>query len=237
VLDDNVRWGGDEDTPETCHNRSDVLDRLAHQLANGLETQVIEVVPCRGAVLLGLRVKRPVPGGFAREHIVYQVMSVSNQRVVDIRGYPSRPEAAARAGMAVDEVRLMQARQLIPILNVSDLADSFQWFARLGWEKKWDWQEEAGAATFGAVGSGQCEVFLCLNGQGGRGREGGIGGGGQGVWLSVWVDDVDLVHEVCVREGVEVLRPPRDEGWGLREMQLRHPDGHVFRFGQERHTH
>src|ERR1700730_15214269 len=87
-----------EDTPETCHNRGDVLDRLAHQLADGLETQVIEIVPCRGAVLLGLRVKCRVPGGFAREHIVYQVMSVSNQRVVDIRGYPSRPEAAAPRG-------------------------------------------------------------------------------------------------------------------------------------------
>ncbi len=92
-------------------------------------------------------------------------------------------------------------------------------------------------ATFGAVGLGQCEVFLCLNAQRGRGTEGGIGSGGQGVWLSVWVDDVDLVHEVCVREGLEVLRPPRDEAWGPREMQLRHPDGHVFRVSQERHTH
>jgi len=91
-------------------------------------------------------------------------------------------------------------------------------------------------ATFGAVGSGQCEVFLCLNAQRSRGTEGGIGSGGQGVWLSVWVD-VDLVHEVRVREGLEVLRPPRDEAWGPREMQLRHPDGHVFRFSEERHTH
>jgi len=42
---------------------------------------------------------------------------------------------------------------------------------------------------------------------------------------------------VCVREGLEVLRPPRDEPWGPREMHLRHPDGHVFRVSQERHTH
>ena len=90
VLDDNVRWGGEEETPETCQSRTHVLDRLARQRADGLETQVIEIVPCEGAVLLGLHVKRPVPGGFAHEQSVYQVLSVSNQRVVDIRGYPSR---------------------------------------------------------------------------------------------------------------------------------------------------
>jgi hypothetical protein len=39
VLDDNVRWGGDEDTPETYHSRTHVLGRLARQRANGLETQ------------------------------------------------------------------------------------------------------------------------------------------------------------------------------------------------------
>jgi hypothetical protein len=29
-----------------------------------------------------------------------------------------------------------------------------------------------------------------------------------------------------------VLKPPRDEPFGLREMHVRHPDGHVFRIGQ-----
>src|SRR5258708_6774887 len=197
MLDDSVRWGGEKDTPETCHSRTHVLDRLARQRANGLETQVIEVVPCEGAVLLGLRVKRPVPGGFAREQSVYQVLSVSNQRVVDIRGYPSRPEAAARAGIAEGDARAMQARQSIPILNVSSLVDSFEWFARLGWVKKWDWQVVDGPATFGAVGSGQCEVFLCLNGQGGRGTDGGIDCGGEGAW----VRNLDPLRAGCGRVG------------------------------------
>ena len=55
------------------------------------------------------------------------------------------------------------------------------------------------------------------------------------MWLSVWVDDVDLVHAVCVREGFEVLRPPTNEPWGVREMQVRHPDGHVLRMTQPLH--
>jgi ketosteroid isomerase-like protein/uncharacterized glyoxalase superfamily protein PhnB len=232
MLDENVRWGGEEETPETCHTRAEVLDRLAAQRANGLETQLIEVVPGDDAVVLGLQVKRPVRGGFAREHTLYQVLRVRDQRVVDIRGYASRSEAAARAGVADNQASSMQARQLVPILNVSNLAQSFAWFDKLGWAKKWEWQAADGPATFAAVASGECEVFLCLNGQGGRGREDGIGESGQGMWLSIWVDNVDLVHQVCIREGLEVLRPPRDEPWGPREMQVHHPDGHVLRITQ-----
>ena len=71
--------------------------------------------------------------------------------------------------------------------------------------------EALGAMRVGAVGSGRCEIFLCLDGQGGRGREGGTGGGGQGVWLSVWVDDVDAVHATCVGAGGTDWR-------GIREM-------------------
>ena len=49
------------------------------------------------------------------------------------------------------------------------------------------------------------------------------------VWMSWWVDDVDAVHAECVREDVQVVRPPIDEPWGVREFLIRHPDGHYFR--------
>jgi hypothetical protein len=42
VLDDNVRWGGETDTPETCHSRAEVLDRLARQRAAGMATEILE---------------------------------------------------------------------------------------------------------------------------------------------------------------------------------------------------
>jgi uncharacterized glyoxalase superfamily protein PhnB len=53
--------------------------------------------------------------------------------------------------------------------------------------------------------------------------------------MSIWVDDVDAVHRVCLERGIEVTFPPTDEPWGVREMHVRHPDGHVFRIsrGQE----
>ncbi len=61
----------------------------------------------------------------------------------------------------------MLAQALNPILNVSDMDASFAWFAKLGWAKSWDWGTPP---TFGAVCSGMCTIFLCLDGQGGRGK-------------------------------------------------------------------
>ena len=33
----------------------------------------------------------------------------------------------------------MEATCITPILNVSDMAQSFDWFQRLGWTKNWEW--------------------------------------------------------------------------------------------------
>lgn len=131
----------------------------------------------------------------------------------------------------------MQAKGLTPILNVSNMQESFEWFQKLGWRKLWDWGEPPG---FGAVGSGSCEIFLCLNGQGGRGKSalaatfgpGGDDGADKGAWMSIWVEDVDAVHRECVEKGIEVTFAPADMEWNVREMHVRHPDGHVFRIGR-----
>ncbi len=127
----------------------------------------------------------------------------------------------------------MRVAFITPILNVSDLEKSIAWFELWGWRKCWDWSAKPGGIkTFGAVGCGEVQIFMCRDGQGGRGREGGIGGDGQGVWMSVWVDDVDAVFEACKAKGVEVAMPPRNEAWEVREMHVRHPDGHIFRVGK-----
>jgi catechol 2,3-dioxygenase-like lactoylglutathione lyase family enzyme len=131
----------------------------------------------------------------------------------------------------------MHAHRLTPILNVSDIGKSFAWFEKLGWKKGWDWGDPP---TFGGVCSGECEIFLCQGGQGGRGKSslahtgGPDGDDGQekGVWMSIWVDDVDSIHRACVENGLDVTMPPTDEPWGVREMHVRHPDGHVFRISK-----
>jgi len=131
----------------------------------------------------------------------------------------------------------MNAKALTPILNVSDLQASFAWFEKLGWKKAWEWGEPP---SFGVVRSGHCEVFLCEGGQGGRGNGGqpftfgpeGDEAADKGVWMSLWVDDVDAIHARCIAEGLDVTWPPTDMPWHVREMHVRHPDGHVFRISR-----
>ena len=131
----------------------------------------------------------------------------------------------------------MHAKAITPILNVSDMQQSFAWFEKLGWSKCWDWGTPP---TFGSVGSGECEIFICLGGQGGRGRgpgaktfgDDGDQVGDKGVWMSIWVEDVDAIHRRCVEQGLEVTWPPTDMPWNVREMHVRHPDGHVFRISR-----
>ena len=130
--------------------------------------------------------------------------------------------------------RRRNAKAITPVLNVSDVAASFAWFEKWGWKKCWDWGTPP---TFGAVGSGECEIFLCQGAQGGRGKgantttfqKDGDETLDRGVWMSVWVDDVDEVHTQCVAAGLDVTFPPDNMPWNVREMHVRHPDGHVFR--------
>ncbi len=130
----------------------------------------------------------------------------------------------------------MIAKRVTPILNVSDLEESFAWFEKLGWAKRWAY---GAPANFGAVGSGDFEIFLCQRCQGMRSKrplsamspfdssEKPDSGG----WMSIFIDDVDAVHRLCVAQGIEITMPPTDMEWGVREMHVRHPDGHVLRIG------
>ncbi len=102
----------------------------------------------------------------------------------------------------------MLAKRITPILNVSNIEESFAWFERLGWKKGWDWGDPP---TFGGVCSGHCEIFLCLDGQGGRGKstlpatfgEGAEESQDKGVWMSIWVDEeIDAIHQRCLAQGV-----------------------------------
>lgn len=48
---------------------------------------------------------------------------------------------------------------------------------------------------------------------------------GDAVALWLQVRDVDATHDELAGRGVEVLREPRTEPWGLREMWIADPDG------------
>ena len=112
----------------------------------------------------------------------------------------------------------MKIEGITPILNVSNLKESFEWFEKLGWKKNWDWGDPP---TFGAVLNGKCQIFLCLDCQ-----------GAHGTWMSWWVESpaaVDELYRLALSRGVRALAPPEDRPWNVRECHIAHPDGHTFR--------
>ena len=140
----------------------------------------------------------------------------------------------------------MKVDGVVPILNVSDIEASIAWFTKLGWTKQftWDADDPSQPPEFGGVSCDGHEIFLCRDGQGSRGRgpntETGDPGADQqadkGSWVSIWVDDVDAVHQRCLLEELDITHSPSDMPWGVREMHVRHPDGHVFRIGRRCQT-
>ena len=101
----------------------------------------------------------------------------------------------------------------VPILNVKNFAASIDYYVnRLGFEKAWDW---GSPADFGCVGRGEAQIFLCEGGQ-----------GQPGMWMSIFLEDVDALHEEYKKSGASILKPPRNYAWGSREMLVEDLDGH-----------
>ncbi len=96
ILDPDVRWGGPEDTPQTCHNREDVLAWYGGLYGRGFRAEVIGVTVEPDRIVLALDVIRP-NGETTRNQ---QVFTVAGGLIVDIRDHidGDAHEAHAEAG-------------------------------------------------------------------------------------------------------------------------------------------
>jgi catechol 2,3-dioxygenase-like lactoylglutathione lyase family enzyme len=52
--------------------------------------------------------------------------------------------------------------------------------------------------------------------------------------LYIYVEDVDVLHAELVERGAEILQGPVEQGYGLREIRVRDPDGYILAFGKLR---
>jgi uncharacterized glyoxalase superfamily protein PhnB len=107
---------------------------------------------------------------------------------------------------------------VIPILNVKNFAASMDYYVtKLGFSKKWDWGDPP---SFGCVARGKIEVFLSEGGQ-----------GQPGMWMSIFIEDIDALHEEYKKSGALIRQAPTNMPWGVREMNIQDPDGHRLRMG------
>jgi len=97
LLDHSARWGAPEGPGDAdCRNRDQVIAWWASARAAGARAVVTEVTAGPGTLLVGLDVSgTPAAGeagGTARR---WQVLTVNGGRILDIRGFGDRAEAAA----------------------------------------------------------------------------------------------------------------------------------------------
>jgi predicted enzyme related to lactoylglutathione lyase len=111
------------------------------------------------------------------------------------------------------------AECLTPILSVRDFREATEYYTKsLLFDLRGDWGDPP---TFGCVALGKIEIFFCLRAQ-----------GAPGTWMSVFMDDVDGYRDAIKQSGADIIREPKDEPWGCREMHVRDPNQHVIRFSQ-----
>ena len=107
-----------------------------------------------------------------------------------------------------------------PILNVNSCAASIDYYLdALGFIKKWDW---GSPPVFACVARDGVEIFLCQGAQGQRGS-----------WMSIFVDDVDALHQEYLERRAIIRLPPTNLPWGSREINVADLDGHRIRFGSD----
>jgi ketosteroid isomerase-like protein len=101
LLHPDVRWGAPDDPAPSCQNRDQVLTWYQRGRQAGVRAEVTEVLVGADRILVGLKVLGSLSaeehGGEADR---WQVLTLSGGRVVDIRGFDDRAEAASRAGVA-----------------------------------------------------------------------------------------------------------------------------------------
>lgn len=51
--------------------------------------------------------------------------------------------------------------------------------------------------------------------------------------IAVFVDDVDALHAEVAARGANVLKPPQDYAYGMRDFDVADPDGNQLTFGME----
>jgi catechol 2,3-dioxygenase-like lactoylglutathione lyase family enzyme len=113
------------------------------------------------------------------------------------------------------------------ILAVADVAAAVRFYRdKLGFTGEWLWGEPA---TFGGVSWGKVSIMFCL--------QPALAGHIAGHQHAFFVTGLDRLYERHRDNGVEVVSPPGDKPWGLREYTVRDPNGYHLRFWEPITTH
>jgi uncharacterized glyoxalase superfamily protein PhnB len=124
-----------------------------------------------------------------------------------------------------------------PILYASDVGESVRYYRdALGFNVGWRWSDEparfldqddqSSEVGTALVGFDKVQLILVRQAQ-----------GKPGMWLHLDVEaasEVDALHDSWRERGADIVEPPSLRPWGMYEMRVRDPDGHVLRVSSPR---
>jgi ketosteroid isomerase-like protein len=101
LLHPEVRWGAPGDPAPPCRNRAQVLAWYRAGRQAGTRAHVTETLVAGDRILVGLRVSSAAADSAAEESDRWQVLTIRDGLVADIRGFDNRDEAAAAARLGL----------------------------------------------------------------------------------------------------------------------------------------
>ncbi|MBF9032981.1 VOC family protein [Rhodobacterales bacterium HKCCE2091] len=120
----------------------------------------------------------------------------------------------------------METLRAMPVLDVSDLAASAEFYCRLGFSTNGIWGEPPG---FAIVQRGAVTLALSL-------RDLSAPVPGNHGWAAyIYVTDVEALHAEFTAAGVGPTEIRRPTHYGCDDFDVTDPDGHRIAFGQDRH--
>ena len=122
-----------------------------------------------------------------------------------------------------------QLRAHAPVLLVSDLLRAHAYYAKkLGFASPRMWGDPP---TFCIAQRDGLELMLSQVDAGDSFRPNGSYG--HRIDAYFWVRDADALHAEFSEKGADMIGAPEDQYYGMREFQVRDPDGHVLCFGHD----
>ena len=98
LLAPDARWGAPEQDVPTCRNAQQVLSWYELARDNGMRAEITDVVVIDERIVVGLHVRSATDiSSHTADSVRWQVLSVEDGRIAEIRGYESRDEATAFA--------------------------------------------------------------------------------------------------------------------------------------------
>ena len=126
-------------------------------------------------------------------------------------------------------MRAAQIRDATPVLLVQDVVKAAAYYAdKLGFRSERFWGEPP---MFTIVRRDGVAVMLNQVGAGDVFRPNGAYGGRFSVYADV--RDADALHAEFQGNGADIVCPPEDQPYMMREFQVRDVDGHVLGFGHD----